>query len=162
VTEVQAGTGISVADGTGPIPIVTNTMATEIAAKGDLIVGTGDNTFDRLAVGTNEHRLVADSGETTGLKYVADTTNYAVAAKGDLLVGTAAETVAVLSVGTDGHTLVADSSVSPTGPRVGCTCWLLVLVGLQVVITSGHRFQCMANVTTDTFSAQLTWNSELL
>lgn len=71
VTEVQAGTGISVADGTGPIPIVTNTMATEIDAKGDLIVGTGADTFDRLAVGTDGYTLVADSTETTGLKWVA-------------------------------------------------------------------------------------------
>jgi hypothetical protein len=71
VTEVQAGTGISVASGTGPIPVVTNTMATEITAKGDLIVGTGNGTFDNLPAGTNGHTLVADSVETTGLKWVA-------------------------------------------------------------------------------------------
>jgi hypothetical protein len=71
VTEVQAGTGISVASGTGPIPVVTNTMATAVDAKGDLIVGTGADTFARLAVGTNGHTLVADSVETTGLKWVA-------------------------------------------------------------------------------------------
>jgi hypothetical protein len=71
VTEVQAGTGISVADGTGPIPIVTNTMATEITAKGDLIVGTGSGTFDNLPAGTNGFTLVADSAQTTGLKWAA-------------------------------------------------------------------------------------------
>jgi hypothetical protein len=71
VTEVQAGTGISVASGTGPIPVVTNTMATAVDAKGDLIVGTGADTFARLAVGTNGHTLVADSAETTGLKWQA-------------------------------------------------------------------------------------------
>jgi hypothetical protein len=71
LTEVQAGTGISVADGTGPIPIVTNTVATEFDAKGDLVVGTGSDTFDRLAVGTDGYTLVADSVETTGLKWVA-------------------------------------------------------------------------------------------
>jgi hypothetical protein len=71
VTEVQAGTGISVASGTGPIPVVTNTMATAVDAKGDLIVGTGADTFARLAVGTNGHTLVADSSETTGLKWAA-------------------------------------------------------------------------------------------
>jgi hypothetical protein len=71
VTEVQAGTGISVASGTGPIPVVTNSMATEIDAKGDLVVGTGADTFARLAVGTNGHTLVADSVEATGLKWVA-------------------------------------------------------------------------------------------
>jgi hypothetical protein len=71
VTEVQAGTGISVASGTGPIPVVTNTMATAVDAKGDLIVGTGADTFARLAVGTNGHVLTADSAETTGLKWAA-------------------------------------------------------------------------------------------
>jgi hypothetical protein len=71
ITEVQAGTGISVASGTGPIPVVTNTVATEFDAKGDLVVGTGSDTFDRLAVGTNTYILTADSAETTGLKWVA-------------------------------------------------------------------------------------------
>jgi len=71
ITEVQAGTGISVASGTGPIPVVTNTMATEITAKGDLIVGTGSGTFDNLPVGTNGYTLVADSGAATGLAYSA-------------------------------------------------------------------------------------------
>jgi hypothetical protein len=85
-----------------------------IAAKGDILTGTANDTPAVLTVGTDETRLVADSGETTGLKYVADTTNYAVAAKGDLLVGTAADTLAALTVGTDGHTLVADS-VEATG-----------------------------------------------
>ena len=71
VTEVQAGTGISVASGTGPIPVVTNTMATAVDAKGDLIVGTGADTFARLAVGANDTILVAASGEATGLKWAA-------------------------------------------------------------------------------------------
>ena len=72
ITEVQAGTGISVASGTGPIPVVTNTVATAIDAKGDLIVGTGADTFARLAVGTNGHTLVADSSVSpTGLKWAA-------------------------------------------------------------------------------------------
>ena len=72
ITEVQAGTGISVASGTGPIPVVTNSMATEITAKGDLIVGTGSGTFDNLAAGTNGHILTADSSVSpTGLKWAA-------------------------------------------------------------------------------------------
>lgn len=72
ITEVQAGTGISVASGTGPIPVVTNSMATTIDAKGDLIVGTGADTFARLAVGgTNGHTLQVDSSTATGLKWAA-------------------------------------------------------------------------------------------
>jgi len=98
ITEVAAGTGISVASGTGPIPTVSiNTAVTAdlttaqtltnktltspvlttptlstIDAKGDLIVGTADNTIGRLAVGTNGHVLTADSTVSpTGLKWAA-------------------------------------------------------------------------------------------
>lgn len=42
-----------------------------IAAKGDLIVGTGDDTVSRLAVGTNNYILTADSSTATGLKWAA-------------------------------------------------------------------------------------------
>ena len=42
-----------------------------IAAKGDLIVGTGDDTVSRLAVGTNNQVLTADSSTATGLKWAA-------------------------------------------------------------------------------------------
>lgn len=74
ITEVQAGTGISVASGTGPIPVVTNTVATTFDAKGDLVVGTGADTFAKLTVGTNGHTLVADSSTSTGLKWAAAST----------------------------------------------------------------------------------------
>ena len=46
-----------------------------IDAKGDLLVGTADNTIGRLAVGTNGYTLVADSAETTGLKWAAVSTS---------------------------------------------------------------------------------------
>jgi hypothetical protein len=67
---VTAGTGIS-GGGTSGTVTITNSMATEIDAKGDLVVGTGADTFARLAVGTDGHTLVADSVETTGLKWAA-------------------------------------------------------------------------------------------
>ena len=86
-----------------------NLVASTQTTKGDLLVHTG-SAHARLAAGTNEHRLVADSAQANGLKYVADTTNYAIAAKGDLLVGTAADTVTAVSVGTNGFVLTADSA----------------------------------------------------
>ena len=67
---VTAGVGIS-GGGTSGTVTVTNSMATAIDAKGDLIVGTGADTFSRLAVGTNTYTLVADSSEATGLKWAA-------------------------------------------------------------------------------------------
>jgi len=86
---------------------------TDIAAKGDLYAGTANDTPGILTVGANETRLVADSAQTAGLKYVADTTNYAIAAKGDLLAGTAADTVQAVTVGSNGSTLLADSTATP-------------------------------------------------
>ena len=70
ITGVTAGTGIS-GGGTSGTVTITNSMATEIAAKGDLIVGTGAATFDNLPVGTNGQTLVADSTTSTGLKWAA-------------------------------------------------------------------------------------------
>jgi hypothetical protein len=67
---VTAGTGIS-GGGTSGTVTVTNSMATIIDAKGDLVVGTGDNTFGRLPIGTNSYVLTADSAETTGVKWAA-------------------------------------------------------------------------------------------
>jgi hypothetical protein len=71
ITAVTAGTGISGGGTTGAVTI-TNSMATAIDAKGDLIVGTGADTFDRLAVGgTNGHVLTVDSTTSTGIKWAA-------------------------------------------------------------------------------------------
>jgi hypothetical protein len=68
ITGVTAGTGIS-GGGTSGTVTITNSMATEITAKGDLIAGTGSATFDNLPVGTNGQTLVADSTASTGLKW---------------------------------------------------------------------------------------------
>jgi hypothetical protein len=70
ITAVTAGTGIS-GGGTSGAVTVTNSMATAIDAKGDLIGGTGADTFSRLAVGANGTVLTADSAEATGMKWAA-------------------------------------------------------------------------------------------
>jgi hypothetical protein len=72
ITAVTAGTGISGGGTSGDVTI-TNSMATAIDAKGDLIAGTGADTFSRLAAGNNGETLVADSSTTTGLRYQANT-----------------------------------------------------------------------------------------
>jgi len=70
ITAVTAGTGISGGGTSGDVTI-TNSMATAIDAKGDLIVGTGADAFSRLAVGSNNQVLTADSSTATGLKWAA-------------------------------------------------------------------------------------------
>ena len=71
ITEVAAGTGIS-GGGTSGSVTITNSMATAIDAKGDLIVGTADNAFSRLASsGVNNEVLTVDTATATGLKWAA-------------------------------------------------------------------------------------------
>jgi riboflavin synthase len=66
---VTAGTGIS-GGGTSGTVTITNSMATAIDAKGDLVVGTAADTFSRLAVGATAGQvLTVDSAEATGMKW---------------------------------------------------------------------------------------------
>jgi hypothetical protein len=65
---VTAGIGIS-GGGTSGTVTVTNSMATAIDAKGDLVAGTGADTFAKLTVGANDTILTADSSTATGLKW---------------------------------------------------------------------------------------------
>lgn len=60
ITAVTAGTGIS-GGGTSGAVTITNSMATEITAAGDIIVGTGSATFDNLPIGTTGQVLTADT-----------------------------------------------------------------------------------------------------
>lgn len=87
------------------------------AAKGDLIVGTGNDTAAVLTAGTNDYLLSAASGEATGLKWVAAPAGGAVAtdaiwdAAGDLAVGSGANTAAKLTKGADGGVLAMGNGV---------------------------------------------------
>jgi hypothetical protein len=60
ISAVVAGTGIS-GGGTSGSVTITNSMATEITASGDIIVGTGSGTFDNLPIGTTGQVLTADT-----------------------------------------------------------------------------------------------------
>jgi hypothetical protein len=88
-----------------------------VDAKGDIVAASANDTPARLAVGTDNQRLVAASGETTGLKYVSDTQNTVVDAAGDLLYGTAADTLGRLAIGTAGQVLKVNSGA--TAPEWG-------------------------------------------
>jgi len=56
---------------TGGVTSGTADLKVNFASKGQLAVGTGSGTTGFLNVGTNGHTLVADSAETTGLKWAA-------------------------------------------------------------------------------------------
>ena len=72
---VTAGVGIS-GGGTSGTVTVTNSMATAIDAKGDLVAGTGADTFAKLTVGANGTILTADSAEATGLKWATSANTF--------------------------------------------------------------------------------------
>lgn len=68
---------VSHADGAETYPVFTatdadeaNELASTLTTKGDLL-SHGASTFARLAVGTNDYVLTADSAEATGLKWAA-------------------------------------------------------------------------------------------
>jgi hypothetical protein len=98
-----------------PVLFASLTVATDTIwdAKGDLAVGTANDTAAVLTAGTNGYVLTADSAEATGLKWAAPAAagiaETIVNAKGDLIAGTADNTVARLAAGTNGYVLTAAS-----------------------------------------------------
>lgn len=71
ISAVTAGIGLTGGGTSGAITL-TNDMATTIAAKGDILVGTANDAYNRLAVAsTSGYLLSVDSAESTGLKWAA-------------------------------------------------------------------------------------------
>jgi hypothetical protein len=89
-----------------------NVILNAIEAKGDLIVGTADNTVDNLTVGTNGQILIADSSAAVGVKWAVSPETDLVTTKGDILVATAADTLTRQGVGTNGQVLTVNSSTA--------------------------------------------------
>jgi hypothetical protein len=98
ITALTAGTGVSITNPTGPVPtvaidtavtadlttaqtltnktltspVLTTPSISNINAKGDILVGTADNTLGIITAGNNGDTLVADSSTGTGLRYKED------------------------------------------------------------------------------------------
>jgi hypothetical protein len=111
---VTAGIGIS-GGGTSGTVTVTNSMATAIDAKGDLVPGTGADTFAKLTVGANGTVLTADSAEATGLKWATP-------------------------AGGGGYTLLSTTTLSGTSVTISSinqTYKHLFMIGNLISVTSG-------------------------
>lgn len=143
---VTAGTGLS-GGGTSGTVTLTNDMATTIAAKGDLVVGTANDTYAALTVGTNNQVLMADSAQVTGLKFANEATA-TLTAKGDVLTATGANTLSRLAVGANDTVLTADSTTA-TGLK-----WATPVSGGMTVIASGT----LSGATFDISSIPGTYN----
>jgi len=64
LTAVSAGVGITVTNGTGPIPTITNSSTDLITTAGDILYGTAADTVARLGIGTAAQVLTVNSGAT--------------------------------------------------------------------------------------------------
>ena len=127
INGITAGTGIT-GGGTSGTVTVTNSMATAIDAKGDLVVGTGADTFSRLAVAsTAGYLLSVDSGETTGLKWAAP------AGGGKVLQVVSATTSTSASTATN---VFLDTNLTATITPASASNKVLVLVSQNGVIKS--------------------------
>ena len=138
ITAVTAGTGIS-GGGTSGAVTITNSMATEITAKGDLIVGTGNAAFDNLPAGTNGHVLTADSTVSpTGLKWAAP------AGGGKVLQVVTATSTSNTAVATTTYT---DTGLSASITPSSASSRILVLVN--------QNSRCFREVSTSGFGIKL-------
>lgn len=79
--------------------------------KGDILIFDGA-AYQRLAVGANKHRLVADSGETEGMKWAAETRGIAFYIDG----GMAVETDAMSFISPVACTVIGGKIQASTGP----------------------------------------------
>lgn len=103
------------------IPGSTETLpATIIDAKGDLIAGTAADTAARVAVGSNDTILMADSGQTAGIKWVASQTPSTQAFSDSATEGTA-DTYAR---GDHKHGMPADPGGGGGGGAIDCKGWV--------------------------------------
>jgi hypothetical protein len=123
---VTAGTGIS-GGGTSGTVTITNSMATAIDAKGDLIAGTGADTFARLAVGANDTILIADSSTATGLKWAAP------------------------AAAASGLTLITPTSIANSGGSASLTGALTVATGVTSVSLNGVFSSTYTNYLIEVF-----------
>jgi hypothetical protein len=133
INGITAGTGIT-GGGTSGTVTITNDMATSINAKGDLVVGTANDTYSRLAVAsTAGYVLTVDSAEATGLKWGAPPGGGKV-----LQVVTATTTTSVTNTSTG----FADSGLSASITPSAATSKILVLTNqvlLVVRVSSNGR-----------------------
>jgi hypothetical protein len=85
-----------------------------VDAKGDLLAGTAADTVARVAVGSNNTVLMADSAQAAGLKYASEATA-TLTTTGDVLYASAANTLARLGIGSSGQALVVSDGVPSWG-----------------------------------------------
>lgn len=70
ITSLTAGSGLTANASVGAV-----TVGVDVDAKGDILVGTADNTVAKVSVGANNTLLVADSATASGVKWASSVPN---------------------------------------------------------------------------------------
>jgi hypothetical protein len=115
---VTAGVGIS-GGGTSGTVTVTNSMATAMTTKGDIVVATGSGTFVRQGVGANGTVLTADSAEADGVKWATP------AAGGKILQVVNASTTTSTNIATS---TLTDTTITATITPTSATSKIIILI----------------------------------
>ena len=148
ITPANLRTMINVEDG-ADVTDATNVtsagavMKSIIDTKGDIIVGTADNTYAKLAAGTNTYVLTADSSETAGLKW-------AEARSGTIIALNNQTANRLTTIGATTTELDGEANLTFDGST-------LAITGNQTVSTTlaatgqitGRGFECPAEVSDD-------------
>ncbi len=138
-------------------------VAASFDAKGDLLVGTGADTFDQLTVAsTNGYVLAVNSATATGLEWQAAAAGYSAPTIGTTVItsGTTVSTITAVTLdnATLSGTLTASASSGTNGQYLKSTGtgveWGTVAAGSQVKIDGGaattYNFIDFAGMGTDT------------
>ncbi len=121
-------------------------VAASFDAKGDLLVGTGADTFDQLTVAaTNGYLLAVNSATATGLEWQVAPSGYLAPTIGTTVItsGTTVSTIAAVTLdnATLSGTLTAGASTGTSGQYLKTTGtgveWGTVQAGSQVKINGG-------------------------
>lgn len=141
ITGVTAGAGLTGGGTSGSVTLSFDTSyaiaPTIVDAKGDIIAATAADTVSRLAVGSNNQVLTADSSTATGLKW-------ATPASGGMTV---------LFSGSFSGSAVDLNNISGSYQD-------LYLVIRDVYASSAWQLTCAINGTTQTSMSSLYWGSQ--
>jgi hypothetical protein len=155
-----------------------------VDAKGDLIAGTADNTIARLAVGANGTTLVADSGEATGLKWVAPAISavnknylinggFAVAQRGTSFTSTGSannddaytlDRWYILSDGNDAIDVTQDTTTVPTNGEFAIALDVETVnkkFGIATILENKDVIGLVGNTVTFSFKAKVSATTKL-